>query len=254
MPREKGSLLKMLCGDEPGPIARILHNLSNGDEGSWGEECIAKLLKNRISDALFFRNVYVPVEDRTTELDIVMAAWNGIYIFESKAYGGKIYGHPDHMEWMQYIGRTKNSFYNPVKQNENHCRHLSKALQIPRGSVFSYIVFENRADLSNVPILTGSNFVVCNRGWLMEALSDTLSARAPAFSQEKYDFIRAKLEEWSNPENSVKERHIQQVQERIFGDICPVCGRNLTERKGKYGAFIGCAGYPQCKYTRAIKR
>ena len=74
MTKEKYSLLKMLRGEEPGPIARILHNFFDGDEGNWGEKCIEKLLKKRISDVSLFRNVYVPIKGRTTELDIVMVA------------------------------------------------------------------------------------------------------------------------------------------------------------------------------------
>jgi restriction system protein len=31
---------------------------------------------------------------------------------------------------------------------------------------------------------------------------------------------------------------------------CPVCGRVLVARTGKYGAFIGCSGYPRCHFTR----
>jgi ssDNA-binding Zn-finger/Zn-ribbon topoisomerase 1/RecB family exonuclease len=35
-------------------------------------------------------------------------------------------------------------------------------------------------------------------------------------------------------------------------DICPECGSLLTQRKGKYGPFIGCTAYPQCRFTRPI--
>lgn len=31
---------------------------------------------------------------------------------------------------------------------------------------------------------------------------------------------------------------------------CPSCGRKLTVRKGPHGKFIGCTGYPRCRYTR----
>ncbi len=31
--------------------------------------------------------------------------------------------------------------------------------------------------------------------------------------------------------------------------ICPECGKFLKERSGKYGKFLGCSGYPKCKYT-----
>ena len=30
--------------------------------------------------------------------------------------------------------------------------------------------------------------------------------------------------------------------------ICPRCGRLLTEREGTYGRFLGCRGFPECKY------
>lgn len=250
MPKEKGSLWGMIVGDEPGPFARVLHTVSGGDEGSWGEKCIAQLLRNRIADAAFFQNVYVPLNNKTAELDLVMVSRSGIYIFESKAFGGKIYGHPDHMHWTQYLGGTKNSFYNPVKQNENHCRYLSRALQIPWNSTFSFVVFENRTDLSKVFPLSGAHFVVCNRNHLLRTLKNILSARTSVFSEERLTQICNQLREWSCADSQTKQQHIQQVQTHMFGDICPVCGKRLVSRNGKYGAFLGCSGYPKCTYTR----
>ena len=32
-----------------------------------------------------------------------------------------------------------------------------------------------------------------------------------------------------------------------LGD-CPECGKALRRRKGKYGFFVGCSGYPECRY------
>ena len=74
--------------------------------------------------------------------------------------------------------------------------------------------------------------------------------RASIFSEEITKKICAKLELWSNPDTGLKEQHIQQVQDRMFGDVCPVCGKKLVTRNGKKGTFIGCTGYPKCKYTR----
>ncbi len=34
---------------------------------------------------------------------------------------------------------------------------------------------------------------------------------------------------------------------------CPICGQNLTMKRGKYGLFIGCSGYPECKYTEDLE-
>ncbi|MFW9867034.1 MAG: type I DNA topoisomerase [Candidatus Thorarchaeota archaeon] len=30
---------------------------------------------------------------------------------------------------------------------------------------------------------------------------------------------------------------------------CPQCGSELQEREGKYGKFLGCSNFPECKYT-----
>jgi len=32
------------------------------------------------------------------------------------------------------------------------------------------------------------------------------------------------------------------------GEMCPECGKPLVYRYGKYGKFIACSGYPECKY------
>ncbi|HZZ63050.1 MAG TPA: type I DNA topoisomerase [Roseiarcus sp.] len=35
--------------------------------------------------------------------------------------------------------------------------------------------------------------------------------------------------------------------------LCPVCGKGqLSLKLGKFGAFIGCSNYPECKYTRVL--
>lgn len=36
--------------------------------------------------------------------------------------------------------------------------------------------------------------------------------------------------------------------------ICPDCGKNLVLRNGKFGPFIGCLGYPNCKHTEEVKK
>lgn len=34
--------------------------------------------------------------------------------------------------------------------------------------------------------------------------------------------------------------------------ICSKCGKQMTERTGKYGQFWGCSGYPKCRHTENI--
>ena len=37
--------------------------------------------------------------------------------------------------------------------------------------------------------------------------------------------------------------------------LCPTCGTGrLSLKTGKFGAFIGCSNYPECRFTRAVAR
>ncbi|HEX2676132.1 MAG TPA: DNA topoisomerase, partial [Polyangiales bacterium] len=37
-----------------------------------------------------------------------------------------------------------------------------------------------------------------------------------------------------------------------INEACPECGKALMKRWGRNGQFIGCEGYPDCKYTRPV--
>ncbi|MEG1597087.1 MAG: type I DNA topoisomerase [Bacilli bacterium] len=34
------------------------------------------------------------------------------------------------------------------------------------------------------------------------------------------------------------------------GELCPECNKPLVIRRGKYGEFVGCSNYPECKYIK----
>jgi len=38
------------------------------------------------------------------------------------------------------------------------------------------------------------------------------------------------------------------------GEDCPLCGHPLVKRKGKYGEFVACSNYPECKYIKTEER
>lgn len=40
----------------------------------------------------------------------------------------------------------------------------------------------------------------------------------------------------------------------VTGDKCPECGKDLVYRYGKYGKFIACIGYPDCKYIPKVEK
>lgn len=50
------------------------------------------------------------------------------------------------------------------------------------------------------------------------------------------------------------EEEIQEVeiQDEISDEICDKCGKNMVIKHGRYGKFLACPGYPDCKNTKAI--
>lgn len=44
---------------------------------------------------------------------------------------------------------------------------------------------------------------------------------------------------------------VQKPVEEI-DELCPDCGRNLVIRTGRFGRFISCSGFPDCRYRRSF--
>jgi DNA topoisomerase I len=44
---------------------------------------------------------------------------------------------------------------------------------------------------------------------------------------------------------------IELVSESKTGEVCEKCGRDMVIKKGRFGTFLACSGYPECRNTRA---
>jgi DNA topoisomerase I len=49
-------------------------------------------------------------------------------------------------------------------------------------------------------------------------------------------------------EIAMKNMEVEPAKET--GETCPSCGKPLVHRKGRYGEFEACSGYPACKYIK----
>jgi DNA topoisomerase-1 len=36
----------------------------------------------------------------------------------------------------------------------------------------------------------------------------------------------------------------------MLDELCPECGKQLQSRVGRFGPFVGCSGYPDCRYIK----
>ncbi len=60
--------------------------------------------------------------------------------------------------------------------------------------------------------------------------------------QDFYDKFMPLLDEaYENMEKMAPEK---------TGELCPQCGSELVYRNGRFGRFISCSNYPECKYTK----
>ena len=50
------------------------------------------------------------------------------------------------------------------------------------------------------------------------------------------------------------EAEMNRVQKPVeeIDEACPECGRNLVIRTGRFGRFISCSGFPECRYRRSV--
>ncbi len=47
---------------------------------------------------------------------------------------------------------------------------------------------------------------------------------------------------------------MEKIEPEKIGEKCPECGNELVIRIGRYGKFISCENFPECKYTRKIEQ
>ena len=63
-----------------------------------------------------------------------------------------------------------------------------------------------------------------------------------------WEFYNPFIEEVEKGKKNIKSQKVAIPT----GEKCPQCGEELLKRKGRYGEFIACSGFPKCKYTRNV--
>jgi len=49
-----------------------------------------------------------------------------------------------------------------------------------------------------------------------------------------------------------KEGKIEVVEDLPTEEVCPTCGKPMVNKRGRFGRFLACSDYPNCKTTRPI--
>jgi len=87
------------------------------------------------------KNVTLPTEDGTTQIDHIVVSEYGIFVIETKNIRGWIFGDEKQNTWTQKIYKRTSKFQNPLRQNYKHVKTIESALGIDHSKIFSVIVF-----------------------------------------------------------------------------------------------------------------
>ena len=99
---------------------------------------------------------------------------------------------------------------------------------------------------------------------LVENFTDVINVKFTAEMEEEFDKIAEGKEDWKKV---IKEFYgpFEQVVEKVEKELehvkleyevsdvpCEKCGRMMVIKYGKYGKFLACPGYPECKNTKPL--
>ena len=149
---------------------------------------------------------------------------------------------------------------------------LVKAMEekgVGRPSTYAGIVstiqdreYVNKVDKRLMPTALGE--VVTSL--MLERFQDIIDVEFTANMENRLDDVEAGKQDWKEVlEDFYKQFHRQmldaeaalegvrlKVPDEVTDEVCELCGRNLVVKTGRFGKFLACPGFPECKTTKPI--
>lgn len=221
------------------------------------------------------KNVTLPTEDGTTQIDHIIVSRFGVFVIETKNMKGWIFGNPQHKRWTQQLYRRKHGFQNPLHQNYRHVMTLKSLLGLADHQLHSVVYF-----IGDCTFKTPLPDNVMNRGLIRHIKGKTTQVLTPAEVTRVVETIRQGrlTANWQTHRQHVaqlKARHSASPRKPLSATtmpdyrgttpspvitrpptvqtpICPRCGDAMVLRtagKGdnKGNRFWGCSRFPKCR-------
>lgn len=101
---------------------------------------------------------------------------------------------------------------------------------------------------------------------LVEHFSSVVDFQFTAKMEDEFDEIAAGERKWVPVISEFYDPFVKNLREKdkslvkdeiikpeVLEEKCPDCGKPLLIRHGRFGKFIACSGYPDCKYSRPLE-
>ena len=85
----------------------------------------------------------------------------------------------------------------------------------------------------------------------MENRLDEVEAGNQPWKELLADFYKGFHQEMLDAEAALEGTRLK-VPDEVTEEICEVCGRNMVVKVGRFGKFLACPGFPECKNTKPI--
>ena len=246
-------------------------------KGKYGEWVVKSKLR-KLGDAYtVFHDVYIPNGERgLTQVDHIVTSVYGVFVIETKHYGGWIFGDEYKPYWTQVIYKKKTKMYNPIRQNYGHVQALLTYIgQEEMKDVHSVIAFSPNSTFKFKQDFTSAHVIQFPD--LLKTISQYKEHRireaavkgineklARLLVKDKSDRKRLKAEHMQSIRKAKDAKqlgasHISHTRNMSKQDVsplntvCPKCNGKLILKTGRYGKFYGCSNYPACRYTENVK-
>lgn len=228
--------------------------------GEWAVNLAARLRLDKGTYHLV-RNVTLPTESGTTQIDHIIVSPFGVFVVETKNMKGWIFGSEKQKTWTQQVFKKKSRFQNPLHQNYKHTKALESSLGLDAGKIFSVVVFiGDSAFKTPMPenVTAGGSYIRYIKSKTERLLSEEEVVRIV----KQIESGRLKLSLKTHLEHV---RHVQGIVQaktstraaptmapKVEGKTCPRCGGPMVLRISKKGnqvgqQFWGCSTFPKCR-------
>ncbi len=154
----------------------------------------------------------------------------------------------------------------PARFTEASLVKALEELNIGRPSTYAPIVatlsdrrYIRKKSKSIIPTELG--FTVTNL--LSEYFKEIVDVGFTASMEDKLDEVGITIDDWKQilrdfyvdfeKELKVADESIEKIDSDEMTDIkCDKCGKFMVKKHGRFGEFLACSGYPECKNTKAI--
>ena len=99
---------------------------------------------------------------------------------------------------------------------------------------------------------------------LKEYFKDILDIDFTANMEDQLDDVEMGSTQWKDvirnfykgfeKELEVANKEIEKIEQKVIltDEVCEKCGKPMALKNGRFGEFLACTGYPECKNTKAI--